>query len=71
MKPSPTTKQKAVLDAIDDHMKRKGFPPTYTTLSTKLGISKGCVWSHLKLLEKKGHLTWNHGESNSLRRVNA
>lgn len=67
----PTAKQQQVLDVIDRHFKAKGFPPTYSEIGKELGLTKPGVWAHLKLLEKKQLVTWNPGESRTLRRVHA
>lgn len=69
MRPPPTAKQQEVLNVIDSHFKLKGFPPTYSEIGKELSLSKPGVWGHLRLLEKKGWVTWNHGEARTLRRV--
>ena len=53
---SLTDQQRRVLDAIQDRLKRQGFPPTLRELAQYLGISIGTVQAHLRALEHKGAL---------------
>ena len=53
---SLTDQQRRVLDAIQDRLKRQGFPPTVRELAQHLGVSIGTVQAHLRALERKGAL---------------
>lgn len=51
----PTNRQREVLAAIDDFLRREGMPPTLRELGDALGIrSNNGVWDHLRLLARKG-----------------
>jgi repressor LexA len=51
-----TDQQQRVLDAIQDRLRRQGYPPTVRELAQHLGVSIGTVQAHLRALERKGAL---------------
>ena len=53
---SLTDRQRRVLDAIQDCLRRQGYPPTVRELAQHLGVSIGTVQAHLRALERKGVL---------------
>jgi repressor LexA len=53
---SLTHQQRRVLDAIQDRLRRQGYPPTVRELAQHLGVSIGTVQAHLRALERKGAL---------------
>jgi repressor LexA len=53
---SLTNKQRWVLDAIQDCLRRQGYPPTVRELVQHLGVSIGTIQAHLRALERKGAL---------------
>ena len=53
---SLTDQQRRVLNAIQDRLRRQGYPPTVRELAQHLGVSIGTVQSHLRALERKGAL---------------
>jgi repressor LexA len=51
-----TTQQQRVLTAIQERLKRQGYPPTIRELAQHFGVCIGTVQAHLKALEHKGAL---------------
>jgi repressor LexA len=45
-----------VLHAIQDGLRKQGYPPTVRELAQHLGVSIGTVQAHLRALERKGAL---------------
>jgi len=63
-RPKLTERQQEVLDLIQAHIERDGYPPTIREIGDRLGIrSTNGVNDHLKALERKGYL--NRTESKS------
>jgi len=57
-----TSKQKALLDAIQDHAKEHGIIPSYRELASTLGASSpATIHKHVSLLEKKGYVIRHDG----------
>ena len=53
----PTRRQKAVLDAIQDHLAETGEPPTLLEIARRCGLSSvATVHRHLALLQERGLL---------------
>jgi repressor LexA len=52
-----TDQQQRVLTAIQDQLRRQGYPPTVRELAQHLGVAIGTVQAHLRALERKGVLT--------------
>ena len=51
-----TDQQHRVLTAIQDQIRRQGYPPTVRELAQHLGVAVGTVQAHLRALERKGAL---------------
>lgn len=63
-----TTKQLAVLAAIERLTTAKGFPPSLRELAAAVGIgSPAGVACHLTPLQQKGYVTWEQGKERTLR----
>jgi DNA-binding MarR family transcriptional regulator len=58
-----TRQQKAVLDAIRDHLAMHDIAPTYQEIADALSLKRPTVAAHLSSLQEKGWLTktrkWN------------
>lgn len=53
----PTRRQKAVLDAIQDHIAESGRPPTLQEIARRCGLSSvATVHRHIALLQERGLL---------------
>jgi len=50
------TKQKAVLDFINEYQKNNGYGPTLDEISQKLGTTIPTIHQHIKALRAKGYL---------------
>ena len=46
---------------------RNGYPPTFSQLAGVLDINKNAVQEHLKVLRRKGAVSWSPGEARTLR----
>ncbi|MBD3413444.1 MAG: repressor LexA [Candidatus Aminicenantes bacterium] len=58
-----TQRQKKVLDAVKDFIRKNGYSPTIRQLAGILGIpSPSAVFKHLSSIEKKGYLRKEKGE---------
>lgn len=65
-----TAKQKQVLDAIDLHTRKHGYPPSHKQLADALGLrSTSAVAMRLDALERKGFIKREYGVARSLRVV--
>ena len=65
---SPTPRQQQVLDAIRDHIRILGFPPTLRELGAMLGLRSSATVAHyLEVLEQKGYIQWERGKARTLR----
>jgi repressor LexA len=53
---SLTDQQRRILGAIQDRLRRQGYPPTVRELAQHLGVSIGTVQAHLRGLERRGAL---------------
>lgn len=63
IKIKPTTRQKKVLEAIEDFILAHGYPPTIRHLGELLGIGHpSAVFKHVLSLERKGYLRRVRGE---------
>lgn len=61
-------KEKAILDYINDNIRREGYSPTVRDIQNALGIkSTSTVHSYLCRLEEKGLIKKDQGKSRSLR----
>ncbi|MCG8419579.1 MAG: transcriptional repressor LexA [Proteobacteria bacterium] len=56
-----TTKQRLVLQAIQDYWNEHGVPPTLADLEGMLGVRRSTVHQHLQALKKKGYLDHTEG----------
>src|SRR5437899_770049 len=57
-----TSKQKGLLDAVQDHVRSHGVMPSYRELATALGASSpATIHKHISLLEKKGYVIRHDG----------
>src|SRR5258708_250495 len=57
-----TTKQKDLLDAINEHVQERGIMPSYRELAVAVGASSpATIHKHVTLLEKKGYLLRHDG----------
>jgi repressor LexA len=66
MKPI-TDRQQQVLDCINRHIDRYGYPPTLREIATALNINGTLgVLKHLRALEKKGAISKQKGSSRGL-----
>jgi repressor LexA len=62
-----TKRQSEMLDIIVEHLKEKGFAPSYRELGERLGISStATVHEHLKNLAAKGYLRGLDGSARSI-----
>ena len=62
-----TKRQKAVLDSIEDCIKKKGYGPTVREICSDLGLcSPSTVHVHLKTLEQKGYIVRDPLKSRSI-----
>ena len=52
-----TTRQKEVLEYIDENLRSKGYPPSVREIASALGLSSpATVQNHLNTLESKGYI---------------
>ena len=59
-----TQQQSRVLDCIQNHINKTGFPPTRADICNDLGFkSPNAAETHLRALEKKGYITIESGRS--------
>ena len=62
-----TTRQKQVLEIINDYLKKVGCPPTLREIAERLGVNGTLgIMKHLKALEKKGFLSRREGSSRGI-----
>lgn len=65
---SLTDRQQQVLDCINRHIERDGYPPTLREIAASLQINGTLgVLKHLRALEKKGAISKQSGSSRGLR----
>ena len=65
---SLTDRQQQVLDCINHHIDRHGYPPTLREIAAVLNINGTLgVLKHLRALEKKGAISKQEGSSRSIR----
>ncbi|MSO43900.1 MAG: transcriptional repressor LexA [Thermoleophilia bacterium] len=58
MATAPTDRQADILAFIEDHLARRGYPPTVREIGSGVGLaSPSTVHRHLEKLEAGGHLT--------------
>ncbi len=63
-----TKRQRMVLDFIAQHVRERGYPPTYREIARHLGIaSTNGVNDHLVALERKGYLSRRNQSARTLR----
>ena len=66
-----TQQQSRVLDCIQNHINKTGFPPTRADICNDLGFkSPNAAETHLRALEKKGYITIESGRSRGISIVN-
>lgn len=63
MKPL-TSKQYSILQAIYD---TRGYPPTYTELAGRFGMTSKGIYDHVSAIEKKGFLEVDRNQARGLR----
>jgi repressor LexA len=57
-----TERQRRILDLVEDHVRRLGYPPTMQELADTLGVrSKYAIYKHLQALERKGYIRRSAG----------
>ena len=62
-----TQQQSRVLDCIQNHINKTGFPPTRADICNDLGFkSPNAAETHLRALEKKGYITIESGRSRGI-----
>ena len=62
-----TQQQTRVLDCIQNHINKTGFPPTRADICNDLGFkSPNAAETHLRALEKKGYITIESGRSRGI-----
>ena len=66
-----TSQQQRVLDCIQNHLKKTGFPPTRADICRELGFkSPNSAETHLRALEKKGFISIESGTSRGISIIN-
>ena len=66
-----TSQQQRVLDCIQIHIKKTGFPPTRADICRELGFkSPNSAETHLRALEKKGFISIESGTSRGISIIN-
>ena len=67
-----TSQQQRVLDCIQNHLKKTGFPPTRADICRELGFkSPNSAETHLRALEKKGFISIESGTSRGISIINS
>ena len=67
-----TSQQQRVLDCIQIHLKKTGFPPTRADICRELGFkSPNSAETHLRALEKKGFISIESGTSRGISIINS
>ena len=67
-----TSQQQRVLDCIQIHIKKTGFPPTRADICRELGFkSPNSAETHLRALEKKGFISIESGTSRGISIINS
>jgi repressor LexA len=67
-----TSQQNKVLDCIQIHLKKTGFPPTRADICRKMGFkSPNSAETHLRALEKKGFIAIESGTSRGISILNS
>jgi len=67
-----TSQQQRVLDCIQIHLKKTGFPPTRADICKELGFkSPNSAETHLRALEKKGFISIESGTSRGISIINS
>ena len=67
-----TSQQQRVLDCIQIHFKKTGFPPTRADICRELGFkSPNSAETHLRALEKKGFISIESGTSRGISIINS
>lgn len=57
-----TEKQQRILELVEDHVRRFGYPPTMQELADALGVrSKYGIYKHLQALARKGYIRRSEG----------
>ena len=67
-----TSQQNKVLDCIQIHLKKTGFPPTRADICREMGFkSPNSAETHLRALEKKGFIAIESGTSRGISILNS
>ena len=67
-----TSQQQRVLDCIQNHLNKTGFPPTRADICRELGFkSPNSAETHLRALEKKGFISIESGTSRGISIINS
>lgn len=64
-----TARQQKVLDAVAEFREVNGYCVTVRELADKFGWSLNGVMCHIHRLKAKGRVTWERGQSRTLRPV--
>ncbi|WP_158738606.1 helix-turn-helix domain-containing protein [Alteribacillus sp. YIM 98480] len=63
-----TKRQREVYKVICDYMVDNNYPPTFRELQSLIGVkSVSTVYSFLKVLKRKGYVTWEESRPRTLR----
>lgn len=66
MVPRLTPKQVELLQFLQLYVARHNYSPTYAELARQFGVSVPSILERLKILKRKGVLTWRPSESRGL-----
>jgi repressor LexA len=65
-----TPRQREVVSAIRRLTRDRGYPPTIRELACEISVAgPNGVKQHLRLIARKGWVTWNEGKARTLRVV--
>jgi repressor LexA len=64
-----TPRQQDVLEFIEGWINVHGFSPTVREIASHYGWTTNGVAGHLKALRRKGRITWQEGQSRTIRVV--
>lgn len=67
-RPALTTKQKRIFDYVQEFRSERGYCCTIRELCAQFGIaSPNGIAAHLHSLRRKGYVTWEPGQSRTIR----
>lgn len=63
-----TTRQRDLLEIINDYYDEKGYAPSYREIAKRMSISSSStIQGHLDKLKEKGFVTWEPGQPRTLK----